>query len=132
LNLFRGILDPLPDGAALLRTDRGEITVAPETRHDRPVPALATLRPVDVALHAGRPEGSPRNVIRGRVAEIAIDGERARVRVDGEPPLTAEITAGSVARLGLEVGDDVWASFKAVEVSVIITDERAPPGTLGG
>ena len=132
LNLFRGVLEPLPDGAALLRTDSGVITVAPETRHDRPVPAIATLKPVDVALHAAQPEGSPCNVIRGQIAEIAIDGERARVRVDGEPPLTAEITAGSVARLGLTVGADVWASFKAVEVSIVIADETAAPGTLGG
>jgi molybdate transport system ATP-binding protein len=132
LNLFRGVLEPLPDGAALLRTELGGITVAPETRCDRPTPAIATLKPIDIALHADRPEGSPRNVVHGRVTEIAIDGDRARVRVDGEPPLTAEITAGSVARLGLAVGGDVWASFKAVEVSVVITDEAAAPGTLSG
>ena len=53
----------------------------------------------------------------GGSSEIAIDGERARIRVDGHPPLTAEITAGSVARMGLAPGSDVWASFKAVEVS---------------
>jgi len=132
VNLFRGTLEPLPDGAARLVTDDGAITVAPETRVDGPRAAIATLKPIDVALHAEEPEGSPRNVVHGHVSEVAIDGERARIRVDGHPPLTAEITAGSVARLGLARGSDVWASFKAVEVSVIVTDEGAAPGTLSG
>lgn len=132
VNLFSGTLEPLPDGAARLRTAHGAIVVAPETRIDRPVPAIATLKPIDVALHAAEPEGSPRNVVHGPIGEIAIDGERARIRVDGEPPLTAEITAGSLARLGLAVGADVWASFKAVEVSVFVTEGGAAPGTLSG
>jgi molybdate transport system ATP-binding protein len=79
---------------------------------------VALLDPVDVALHLRPPEGSPRNVIEGRVSEIAIDGNRARVRVEGRPSLVAEITPGSVERLGLREGDPVWASFKTVEVRV--------------
>jgi molybdate transport system ATP-binding protein len=132
VNLFRGTLEPLADGAAQLVTDDGTITVAPQVRLERSVSAIATLKPIDVALHADEPEGSPRNVVRGRVGEVAIDGERARIRIDGRPPLTAEITAGSVTRLGLAPGSDVWASFKAVEVTVFLTDEGAAPGTLSG
>jgi molybdate transport system ATP-binding protein len=132
LNLFVGTLEPLPDGAATLTTDLGTITVAPDEPVTHAMRAVATLKPIDVSLHVDEPEGSPRNIVRGRVDEIAIDGERARIRVDGRPPLTAEITAGSVARLGLAPGSDVWASFKAVEVSVIVTDEGAAPGTLSG
>ena len=132
LNLFVGTLEPLPDGAARLTTDLGTITVAPEEPVAHAMRAVATLKPIDVALHAEEPEGSPRNVVRGRVGEVAIDGERARIRIDGRPPLTAEITAGSVTRLGLAPGSDVWASFKAVEVTVFLTDEGAAPGTLSG
>jgi molybdopterin-binding protein len=45
------------------------------------------------------------------------------------PPLTAEITAGSATRMGLRVGADVWASFKAVEVSLQVerADDSPPP-----
>jgi molybdopterin-binding protein len=81
---------------------------------------LAVLRPSDVALHISRPEGSARNVVRGRVAEIAIEGERARVRLAGSPPVVAEITLGSVDRLGLREGENAWASFKAVEVVLVL------------
>lgn len=80
---------------------------------------LALLRPADVSLHlAPPPEGSARNVIAGRVQSVSSDGERARVWVAGTPPLIAEITQGSVRRLGLAEGMPIWASFKAVEVEV--------------
>ena len=49
-------------------------------------------------------------------------GERARVRLRSSPPLVAEITLGSVDRLALEVGRDVFASFKAVEVRLLVPE----------
>jgi molybdate transport system ATP-binding protein len=55
----------------------------------------------------------------GTVRSIASDGERARVRLDTSPPLVADVTPGSVQRLGLKEGTKVWASFKAVEVRLV-------------
>ena len=55
--------------------------------------------------------------------EVAIDADRARVRLDTQPPLIAEVTAGSIARLGLAPGTHAWASFKAVEVSLHLVDQ---------
>jgi molybdopterin-binding protein len=52
------------------------------------------------------------------VRSVVIDGQRARVRLATSPELIAEITAGSVERLGLRDGVETWASFKAVEVDV--------------
>jgi molybdate transport system ATP-binding protein len=115
-NLFRGRVSPLDAGVGRLVSPDGEVVVP----WDGPDPgeAVATLSPTDVALHLSAPEGSPRNVLRGRVEEISMDGDRARVRVDAGPPVVAEITAGSLARLDLRVGDRVWASFKTVEIHV--------------
>jgi molybdate transport system ATP-binding protein len=126
VNLFTGTLEPLPDGAATLRTDAGAIVVAPDDPVSVGAQALATLRPADISLHTAEPEGSARNVFHGKVVEIAVEGERARVRLATTPPLTAEITAGSLTRLGLRPGASAWASFKAVEVSL-----HPAPGTLG-
>ena len=89
---------------------------------------LATLAPADVALHAERPEGSPRNVLHGAIEEVAILGDRARVRIRTSPSLVAEVTTGSVERLQLAAGLEVWASFKAVEVHLVVP--TAPPDTL--
>jgi molybdate transport system ATP-binding protein len=128
VNLFSGTLVAGDDGTATLRTVDGELIVAPKDPLHRPVNAIATLRPADVALHRDRPEGSPRNIVRGAILEVTIDGDRARVRLDTAPPLTSEITAGSVARLGLQPGLEIWASFKAVEVSLHLdlSPERRP------
>ncbi|MGZ8565766.1 MAG: ABC transporter ATP-binding protein [Actinomycetota bacterium] len=122
VNLFRGGLRPLGDGAGTLDTVHGSITVAwPPGAPLAPLDdVVATLRPADVAVHLDPPEGSPRNVLRGQIAEIAIHGERARIRLRSSPPLVAEITLGSVDRLALEVGRDIFASFKAVEVRLMV------------
>lgn len=132
VNLFVGELEPLGEGAAALRTRDGTITVSPEVPVAAGTPAIASLKPIDVSLHTREPQGSARNVFHGRIAEIADDGERARLRIDTRPRLTAEVTSGSVARLGLRTGDEVWASFKAVEVSLQIEDGDDAPaaGTL--
>jgi len=81
---------------------------------------LATLGPADVSLHAARPEGSARNVVQGVVEEVAILGDRARVRLDSSPRLVAEITTGSAGRMAIQTGTLVWASFKAVEVHLMV------------
>ena len=123
VNLFTGELEPLEDGAATLRTAAGTITVAPDGAPGSGATAIATLRPADVSLHLERPEGSARNVFEGTVDEVAIEADRARVRLDTQPPLIAEVTAGSIARLGLAPGTHAWASFKAVEVSLHLVDQ---------
>jgi molybdate transport system ATP-binding protein len=89
---------------------------------------LATLRPADVALHTARPEGSARNVVQGVVEEVAVVGDRARVRLASSPRLVAEITSGSAARMAIGAGAMVWASFKAVEIHLMV--ERGPTDTL--
>jgi len=121
VNLFSGRLSRLPDGAGLLETAGGPVEVAWPDRADDPMSdVLGLLRPADVSLYRGRPDGSARNVLNGRIAGISLEGDRARVRIRSSPPLTAEVTSGSVTRLGLADGVEVWASFKAVEVTVVL------------
>ena len=107
VNLFAGRLEPLDDGAGRVVTDDGDVVVPwpDDLPRDAVDGVLGVLRPSDVVLHTVEPEGSARNVLRGRIAEIAIEGERARVRLAGAPPVVAEITLGSVGRLGLREGE---------------------------
>jgi molybdate transport system ATP-binding protein len=120
LNAFHGPLERLPDGAGRLVTGDAEVIVPwPEPFAGGDV--IALLRPGDVTLSLEAPHGSARNVFDGPVSWIAIEGERARVRVASAPPLVAEVTVGSVDRLGLREGTQVWASFKAMEVRVVQT-----------
>jgi molybdate transport system ATP-binding protein len=130
VNLFDGRLEPVEPGAGRLVTSEGDITVAWPGGVAGAVDGVrAILRPADVSLHMARPEGSARNVLAGRIVEIAAEGERARVRLATSPPIIAEITLGSVGRLGLHEGVEAWASFKAVEVRLLLPSE-ATTGTL--
>jgi molybdate transport system ATP-binding protein len=52
------------------------------------------------------------------VAEIEIDRDRARVRLDGAIPVTAEVTPASIDELALAPGAHVWASVKAVDLTI--------------
>jgi molybdate transport system ATP-binding protein len=102
-----GVHLELPGGGTLMtaeRTDEGPVMVA--------------VRPAAVALHAMRPEGSPRNVWQASVAEVEGYAERVRVRLTGPVPLVAEVTTAAVAALDLHIGSSVWASVKATDVTV--------------
>jgi len=71
-------------------------------------------------LFRSQPEGSARNVLHGTITSIDREGERARIRIATVPPLVAEVTVGSMVRLALRKGEDVWASFKTLEVKVVL------------
>ena len=112
INLLHGRLD----GTTVHLDDGGELTVA-----DDDVPrgdvALA-IRPQAIALYAERPDGSPRNVWAATVADLEADRDRIRVRLAGPISVTAEVTATAAHTLDLRPGQPVWASIKAVDLSV--------------
>jgi molybdate transport system ATP-binding protein len=126
VNLFEGTLVPQSDGSGLLETKDGAIAVAWPERLPREATqdVQATVAPAEIAVHAARPEGSARNVFPGRIVEIVPLGGRARLRLASSPPLVAEVTTGSVDRMALVAGADVWASCKAVEVRLMVAGVR--------
>jgi molybdate transport system ATP-binding protein len=79
---------------------------------------FAVIHPRAVALYLARPEGTPRNVWRGRAEDLDLRGERVRVRVGGPVPLVAEVTPSSVSELRLGAGSEVWMAVKATEITV--------------
>jgi molybdate transport system ATP-binding protein len=119
VNAFQGHLERLADGAGRLVVGDGAEVVVPWSEAFGGGDVIALLRPADVTLSLQAPTGSARNVFDGPVSWIAVDGELARIRIASAPPLVAEVTLGSVDRLGIREGVRVWASFKAVEVRVL-------------
>jgi len=79
---------------------------------------FAVIHPRAVALHRARPEGSPRNVWRGRASALDFQGDRVRVGIEGEMPIVAEVTPAAVRELDLAEGGEVWVSVKATEITV--------------
>ena len=93
-------------GATIAAADAGEGDV------------FAVIHPRAVALYLTKPEGTPRNVWRGRAEDLDLLGERVRVRLSGPVPLVAEVTPSAVRDMQLASGADVWVAVKATEVSV--------------
>jgi molybdate transport system ATP-binding protein len=79
---------------------------------------FAVIHPRAVSLHRSKPEGSPRNVWSGTAHGVELYGDRARVRVEAQVPVVAEVTPGALADLKLAEGGEVWVSFKATDVAV--------------
>jgi molybdopterin-binding protein len=78
----------------------------------------AVVRGEDVVLARPHPNSSSaRNVLDGRIIEVAPDGVLARVTIAaGTTTLIAVVTQGSVTDLGLAAGETVTASIKATAV----------------
>jgi molybdate transport system ATP-binding protein len=124
VNLYAGRLVPVESGVGRLETEHGDLVVGWPPGVGGPLDdVLGVVRPADVSLFLARPEGSARNALRGIVRSVTVEGERARVGINSRPPLVAEVTPGSIRRLGLGPGAEVWASFKAVEVRLITPGE---------
>ena len=116
LNLLRG----RADGTNLVLPDGTNLEMANSADGER----FAVVAPRDIALYLEPPEGSPRNTWATRVAEVHLMGDRVRVLLDAPIRVTAEITAVSLADLGLTDGSPVWASVKATQIDVYGEDQR--------
>ncbi len=122
VNAVRGRLEPIEEGTGrLVASDGVGELVVPWPDWYTGGDVIGIVRPVDVTLWLEQPDGSARNVVRGPVTSVAIEGDRARVRVGSAPPLFAELTVGSLERLDLRPGVEVWASVKAVEIELLRT-----------
>ena len=108
VNLFRG----MAEGTRVALDGGGELIVAEAVTGD----VFVVVHPRAVALLQAKPEGTPRNVWRGPIAEIDVEGPIARIRVGTVPPIVAEVTTAAVEALGLVPGEDVWVTVKATEI----------------
>jgi molybdate transport system regulatory protein len=67
----------------------------------------------------GALEISARNRLRGRISSIQADGVMAEVRIQvADQEIVSIITRSSAERLGLGVGDEVFAVVKSTEVMI--------------
>jgi molybdopterin-binding protein len=79
----------------------------------------AALRGAPPSEREASVEISARNQLRGRVSGISLGAVMAEVRLQiGTEELIAVITRASVDRLGIRVGDQVFAVIKATEVMI--------------
>jgi molybdopterin-binding protein len=80
---------------------------------------VLAVYPWDITVGATPPHDSALNVIRAPIRTVAELGNRVRITIG---PVSAEITAESLARLDLRPGQTAYASFKATGTRVVAGD----------
>ncbi|MFC1933658.1 ABC transporter ATP-binding protein [Chloroflexota bacterium] len=77
------------------------------------------VRPEDVTLTLIKETSSARNNFRGKIAKMTPVGPLSRIEIDCGFPLLGLITKRSAEELGLTIGYEVYASFKATAIQII-------------
>jgi tungstate transport system ATP-binding protein len=79
----------------------------------------ACVRPEEITLARTKESTSARNTFLGEITRIVLFGPLARIELDCGFPLVALITKRSAEEMGLQIGNRIYASFKATGVHVI-------------
>jgi molybdate transport system regulatory protein len=130
-NQFHGTVKSIEEGAVndivVIETKKGkqftaDITKASVERLGLAVgkPAIAVFKATSVMVAEGEPQISARNQFAGTVKSVeegAVNGI-VEIKLDCDCVVTADITMGSIKRMGLEAGKPATAVVKATEVMV--------------
>lgn len=126
--LLDGTVSSAEDGLVLVLLVDGASVMAAGAPGFGPLPqgsrVHVTYRPEDVVLSPPEDVGrsSAINRFRLRVTAAVPSGSLVRIRLDGNPPLTALITRRSREDLGLEPGTEVVAQVKATAMHAYPAD----------
>ena len=77
-----------------------------------------SIRPEDIILSKGTFVSSARNIHKGTVTDIIINGNSAKVVLDIGIPIVALITKKSLNELSITEGSELFAIFKTMSVKV--------------
>jgi molybdate/tungstate transport system ATP-binding protein len=112
-NVLEGTVSKDEDGVAIIDVGDFELcSVSEETGR-----VNVFIRPEDIVLSRESQRTSARNNIKSRIIKVTNLGAIARIEL--ECGLVVFTTKQSVEDLGLDVGEDVYASFKATAVHVV-------------
>jgi molybdate transport system ATP-binding protein len=111
-NLLNGYGEHAAGVTRVRLVDGTVVTTADEARGE----VVLAVYPWDITVSTVPPHDSAMNLISAPIRGIAELGNRIRVSIG---PVSAEITADSLHRLGLEVGQPAYASFKATGTRVV-------------
>jgi molybdate transport system ATP-binding protein len=109
LNLYRG----MASGTTVVVDDGGRLTIAEPANG----PVHVAFAPTAVSLHPEPPAGSPRNCWPVTITHIEQHAHTVRIRLDGAPPVLADVTPAVIAELHLTPGTMLYATVKATETT---------------
>jgi molybdate transport system ATP-binding protein/molybdate/tungstate transport system ATP-binding protein len=113
-NIFRGVCSK-DSGISTIRV--GTISIASRTcREEGDV--YATIRPEDILVSRTPFISSARNSLRGTITGIANNGMFVKLTVDAGVPIVSVLTRQGFEEMDLDIGDEVYLTFKAAAVHV--------------
>jgi ABC-type sulfate/molybdate transport systems ATPase subunit len=112
-NLLPGTASRTGGRLTALRLETGEVVYSTD---EIAGPAAAIVYPWDVTVSHTPPDDSAQNHVTAEVASVTRLGNRVRVSVG---PLTAEVTAESAERLGIQEGRRLVATWKATATRLV-------------
>jgi len=115
-NVFIGDANPSVDGVTLIDIGNGvqiEMTALKSGR------VSVFIDPKEIIISRKKFVSSARNILKGRITEIADAGNVVKVKVDVGKPFIIQITKKSLADMKLHLGMKVYLAFKASSVQTI-------------
>jgi tungstate transport system ATP-binding protein len=116
-NILKGRITANEGGLAQIRLNGHSLEAV--TDHPPREEVHVFIRPEEITISMQPPSSSARNALSGEVRLLALSGPLARIEMDCGLTLVALITRRSAEELGLKVGQQVHASFKATAIHVI-------------
>jgi len=118
-NIIPGVITMKEEGIATVETDSGQIQVVTEL--DEGTKVYTMIRPEDITLFPEKDVSSAKNLLKGTIKWMTPSGPLLRIGLDMEQggELFCLVTKSSAMEIGLVIGREVYASFKATAVRVI-------------
>jgi len=115
-NIFVGTARMLDDGISMIEVnDNVQIQVA----FKKTGKTAIFIRPEDIIVSKKPLESSARNTFKGRITEVSDQGSIVRLKVDVGETFTAQVTKLSFEKMNLNIGSEVFISFKASSVRLV-------------
>jgi len=115
-NVFVGWAEPTSSGTSTINIGEGVKIEASSERRGR---VTAMIPPVDIIISKKPLESSARNVLKGRITEVSEVGSTVRLRVEAGRVFTVQITKASLNEMNLNVGSEVYLTFKASSIRLL-------------
>jgi tungstate transport system ATP-binding protein len=116
-NIMQGVITANNEGIATVHIGDNAIEAVSNWQAGKEV--CACIRPEDITLALSSVQSSARNSFQAKVAQVTTLGPLSRVEIDCGFRLVALVTKIAAEELNLQVGREVYATFKATGVHIM-------------
>ena len=115
-NIFSGVSKISEDGTSIIQVDQ---KLKIEASFNQQGKLTVHVRPEDILVSTKPLQSSARNVFNGTITGITDLGHTVRLTVDAGKKFSVQITTKSLTEMKLNVGSEVYLTFKASSVRLI-------------